>query len=146
MHVLAHVVCLAQHVHALSLFTCAHASRLVQQYVQRGKKTISDKKGERRKETKERRKGKGERRKEKVHAHCISWGHCHLDDLLLGAWQLDVAPIKALTLSGCTPQAVSLPRASLLMHRNHAGPHKKDAHVHVGTCICSSRGRSCSIM
>ena len=83
---------------------------------------------------------------ERCHALCACQGCVYLDDFLLGAWQLDVAPVKALTLSGCTPQAVSLPGASLLMHCNHAGPHEEDAHIHVSTCICSSTGRSCSIM
>ena len=69
-------------------------------------------------------------------------GPCYdLDDLFLGAWQLEVAPVKALTLGGGTPHAVPPRGARLLMHRNHAGPHKEDAHIHVGACVCSSATR-----
>lgn len=80
------------------------------------------------------------------HAFCLCRGCVYLDDLLLGAWQLDVAPVKALTLSGCAPQAVSIPGTGLLMHSDHAGPHKENAHVHISACICSSTNWACSIM
>lgn len=68
-----------------------------------------------------------------------AFGNTHLDDFLLGAWQLDVAPVKALTLGGGTPHAVRPPRAPLLMHCNHAGPHKEDAHIHIRACVCSQQ-------
>ena len=61
-----------------------------------------------------------------------------LDDFFLRAGQSDVAPVKAFTLSGAAPHGIRIARALLLMHCNHAGPHKEDAHVSVCACVCNS--------
>ena len=61
-----------------------------------------------------------------------------LDDFFLRAGQSDVAPVKAFTLSGAAPHGIRIAGALLLMHCNHAGPHKEDAHVSVCACVCNS--------
>ena len=62
----------------------------------------------------------------------------YLDDFFLGARQSNVSPVEAFTLGGATPHGIRIAGALLLMHRNHAGPHKEDAHVHINASICTA--------